>query len=812
MKIRILFVALFCCACLFVQAQRTESLLEKGWTFIKDDVPGAQDPNFNDSRWQQVTIPHDWAIYGPFSRNYDLQEVTITQNMEKKATIKTGRTGGLPYVGIGWYRQTFDVNGGITDKSVTLQFDGAMSEAQVYVNGKKACFWPYGYNSFFCDVTPLLNADGKKNILAVRLENKPQSSRWYSGAGLYRNVHLIVTNHTHIPVWGTYITTPHVGTDFSTVCLKTEVANMDEKKDVTIKTQIFNPKGKLVIEKTTTVWNNSSIQNFILKAPQLWSPETPCLYLAKTTLYQNNKQIDEYHTTFGIRSIEVVTEKGFFLNGRSYKIKGVCNHHDLGPLGAAVNSSAIRHRLMLLKNMGCNAIRTAHNMPSPELIQLCNKMGFLVMAESFDEWDVAKCKNGYHRYFKDWAEKDLVNLIHHYRNDPCIVMWSIGNEVPTQCSKQGYQVAGFLQNICHREDITRPVVCCMDQVDCVLKNGFAAQLDVPGFNYRVSRYKEAYSKLPQGFLLGSETSSTVSSRGVYHFPVVKKADVLNADHQCSSYDLNYCSWSNVPDEDLEMSEYFNWDMGQFVWSGFDYLGEPSPYDTDAWPNHSSMFGIIDLASLPKDRYYLYRSIWNKNVKTLHVLPHWTWPGREGKVTPVFVYTNYPIVELFVNGVSQGKLIKTYKNPQTHYRLMWKNVIYHPGTLKVVAYTDEGKVVKTKIVRTAGKPYRLLLSTDRTTLQANGKDLAFVTASIVDKEGNICPKAKNLVKFSVSGAGSYRASANGDPTCLYAFQNPEMPAFSGKLMVLVQSSKQTGSIQLKVTSKGLKGALMKFFSK
>lgn len=635
-------------------AQRTELLLEKNWKFTKGDPSGAADSHFSDSKWTKVRVPHDWAIYGPFDRRNDLQQVAVTQNMETEASLKTGRTGGLPYAGIGWYRTTFSVNSG---RQTTLIFDGAMSEAQVYVNGKEACRWPYGYNSFYCDVTPLLHADGKDNVLAVRLQNRPQSSRWY---------------------------------------------------------------------------------------------------------------------------------------------------HDLGPLGAAINVSALRHQLQMLKDMGCDAVRTSHNMPAPELVALCDEMGLMMMLEPFDEWDVAKCDSGYHRFFKDWAERDMVNMIRQYRNSPSVVMWSIGNEVPTQWSPDGYKVAKFLQDICHREDPTRPVTCGMDQVQAVLGNGFAAMLDIPGFNYRPHLYDEAYNRLPQHLILGSETSSTVSSRGVYKFPAVRKAGAVYDDHQSSSYDLEYCPWSNIPDIDFARADDHDWTLGQFVWTGFDYLGEPSPYDTNAWPNHSSMFGIIDLASIPKDRYYLYRSVWNKNAETLHILPHWTWPGREGLPTPVFVYTNYPSAELFINGKSYGRQTKLRDGePENRYRLMWHNAIYEPGELKVVAYDSTGHAVAEKSVRTAGQPHHIELATDRHQLTADGKDLAYVTLRIVDKDGNLCPTDGRLVKFSVSGAGRYRASANGDPTCLDLFHLPQMHAFGGMLTVIVEAGEKPGRIQLKATAKGLK---------
>lgn len=790
-------------AALSLFAQRSEQSLEKGWKFTKGEVSGAEQADFNDSGWESVTVPHDWAIYGPFDVNNDLQNVAVKQNFETQASLKTGRTGGLPYVGIGWYRTTFESE---PNKNTTLVFDGAMSEARVYVNGKEACFWPCGYNSFHCNVTDLVNADGKDNVLAVRLENRPQSSRWYPGAGIYRHVRVVSTEKIHVPVWGTQITTPHVKDDYASVCLRTTILNSD-KTLLTVTTDIIDSEGNVVASKTNKgIINHGQpfTQNFTVNSPKLWSPESPVLYNAVTKIYSSDTLLDTYTTRFGIRTIEYVADKGFYLNGKHRKFQGVCNHHDLGPLGAAINVSALRHQLKLLKDMGCDAIRTAHNMPAPELVSLCDEMGFMMMLEPFDEWDIAKCDNGYHRFFNEWAEKDMINMLHQYRNNPSVVMWSIGNEVPTQWSADGYKVAKFLQDICHREDPTRPVTCGMDQVQSVLSNGFAAMLDIPGFNYRAHMYDEAYERLPQNIILGSETSSTVSSRGVYKLPAKRKAGAMYEDHQSSSYDLEYCTWSNIPDIDFARADDHEWTIGQFVWTGFDYLGEPSPYDTNAWPNHSSMFGIIDLASIPKDRYYLYRSVWNKDAETLHILPHWNWEGHEGQKVPVFVYTNYPSAELFINGKSYGRQTKHKDGTvENRYRLMWYNTVYEPGEVKVVAYDESNKAVAEKTVRTAGKPHHIELSTDYPLLKADGKDLAYVTLKIVDKDGNLCPTDGRLVNFKVKGAGKYRASANGDPTCLDLFHLPRMHAFSGMLTVIVQSGEKSGEIELQASAKGVK---------
>lgn len=597
------------CYFAFLQAQvRTEQTFEKGWKFTREDNAEFANPGYNDSKWQNVTVPHDWAIYGPFSINNDKQEMAITQDGQTEAMEHAGRTGGLPFVGTGWYRLNFDAPGFEKGKKATLIFDGAMSHARVYVNGQEAGYWPYGYNSFYVDATPYLKP-GERNELAVRLENEPESSRWYPGAGLYRNVHLVINEDTHIPAWGTYATTPVVTDKYAKVSLKTSLVSPEgaNKDNYRIVTQIKDKNGKVVAtgENKLSVFDNALFeQEFAVANPELWSPESPVLYTAESKVYEGNTLKDEYTTRFGIRTLEIVPGKGFFLNGKLTKFKGVCNHHDLGPLGGAVNDAAIRRQIRILKDMGCNAIRTSHNMPAPELVEACDEMGMMLMVESFDEWKSAKMANGYHKIFDEWVEKDLTNLIRHYRNNPSIVMWCIGNEVPDQWNgNNGPKLSRMLQDICHRADPTRPVTQGMDAPDAVVNNNMAAVMDVAGFNYRPHKYPENYKKLPQQIILGSETASTVSSRGVYKFPVIRQTMKKYDDHQSSSYDVEHCGWSNLPEDDWIWHEDNAWGIGEFVWTGFDYLGEPTPYYTD-WPSHSSLFGIIDLAGLPKDRYYL----------------------------------------------------------------------------------------------------------------------------------------------------------------------------------------------------------------
>lgn len=812
---------------LIMSAQvRTERLLEKGWKFTREDAAEFSNVGFDDSAWQDVTVPHDWAIYGPFSIHNDRQNIAITQDGQKEAMEHAGRTGGLPFVGPGWYRLSFDVPEFSKGRSCKLVFDGAMSHADVYLNGKHVSYWPYGYNSFIVDVTPHIKA-GETNELAVRLENYNESSRWYPGAGLYRNVHLVVTEDAYVPEWGTHIITEEIGAAHADIAQKTEFVVPDGKSftDYRIHTQIFDPHGNLAAEneKVGTEYDNNVFeQDFLIRNPQLWTVEVPNLYTSVSRIYEGETLKDEYTTTFGIRTVKVEGDKGFFLNGKPLKFKGVCNHHDLGPLGGIANEAGIRRQIRILKDMGCNAIRTSHNMPAPELVKACDEMGMMLMAETFDEWVTPKVENGYNKHFVEWAEKDLVNLIRHFRNSPAVVMWCVGNEVPDQWpGEKGTKISLWLQNICHREDPTRPVTMGMDQPDNVVYNNIAAVFDVPGFNYRPHRYQESYSKLPQRMILGSETASTVSSRGVYKFPVERKAMAKYPDHQASSYDVEHCNWSNLPEDDFIQHEDLPYCMGEFVWTGFDYLGEPTPYYSD-WPSHSSLFGIIDLAGLPKDRYWLYRSHWNKDVETLHILPHWNWAGREGEVTPVFVYTNHPSAELFINGKSQGRRtkdmsvtvhnsadslsMKTFKRQQ-RYRLMWMDTVYEPGTVKVVAYDADGNPVAEKEIHTAGKPYRIVLEADRSQIKADGKDLSFVTVKVVDRNGNLCPLADNKISFKVKGKGSYRAGANGNPASLESFQEPEMKVFYGMMTAIVSSSEEPGDIILEATSKGLRKAVL-----
>lgn len=804
MKIRLIATSLLVSATCFAQVRREVNINK--WQFSRDNT-----------KWQQVTVPHDWAISGPFDKKWDLQYVAITQNGETEKTEKSGRSGALPWIGEGFYKTTFNVPSEYS--RAMLKFDGAMSEPIVYINGHKAGYWAYGYNAFRVDATPYINKGGKDNTIEVKLNNVEESSRWYPGGGIYRPVTLIMTGDTNIDRWGTFIRTNNISDKIANIAIDTHVHGYENVKGLRAEVSVIDAKGNITAQNKAQIDHIGNMHSEMnITNAKLWSPENPYLYSVVTKLYCGDKLIDETTDKTGIRTISVSADKGFMLNGISRKIQGVCLHHDLGPLGAAVNKAAIIRQIRILKDMGCDAIRTSHNMPSTMQMEVCDSMGMMVMAESFDMWIYPKCKNGYAKFFDNWSDRDITNLVLNHRNHPSVIMWSIGNEIPEQWSIEGREISRHLQDICHRLDPTRPVTQGMDNAEKAIASGFAKVMDVPGFNYRVYKYDTSIKNLPQGFLLGSETASTVSSRGIYKFPVNITDNGVYSDGQCSSYDTEYCSWSNLPEADFLMEDDRNYNIGQFVWTGFDYLGEPTPYDT-YWPSRSSYFGICDLAGLPKDRFYLYRSVWNKEKHTLHILPHWTWPGREGKVTPVFVYTDYPSAELFVNGKSQGRVYKqsysvaaasaNTEKPQLEnmdmlrrYRLMWDKVKYEPGEIKVVAYNANGEKAEEKMICTAGKPSKLEVKADRNEIKADGNDLAFVTISLTDKKGNLIPDGSDELTFDVQGAGSFKAACNGDATSLESFTQPQMKLFSGKLVVIVESNGKKGEILLTVKDKKL----------
>lgn len=787
--------------CVAALAQPRQEINLKTWEFSRDG-----------QAWTKVNIPHDWAIAGPFDKKWDLQKVAITQNGETEATEKSGRSGALPWIGEGWYRTTVTLPEGY--ETAELLFDGAMAEPRVTINGKEAGYWAYGYNAFRVDATPYIKA-GKLDI-GVHLQNLEESSRWYPGAGLYRPVTLILKQNRSIDDWSVFARTVSLKSDEAEVAVDMTVRGHDEQ----VKAQIVmaDATGNMVAEAQNLAVKNGLVNTTLkVKAPRLWSPETPYLYTLITKVTKDGKTLDEKQQKIGIRTIKVSREGGFQLNGQTRKLKGVCLHHDLGPLGAAINKAALIRQIRTLKEMGCDAIRTAHNMPSTWQMEICDSMGMMVMAESFDMWIYPKCKNGYARFFKEWALKDITNLVLNHRNHPSIVMWSIGNEIPEQWSEEGRQIAKQLQGLCHQLDPTRPVTQGMDRAEDALNSGFAQAMEVPGFNYRVHKYENNIKQLPQGFLLGSETASTVSSRGVYKFPVVPTDNsqfasyspnydptaLTKADGHCSSYDVEYCSWSNLPDDDWVWQDDKDWVIGEFVWTGYDYLGEPTPYD-EYWPSRSSYFGIMDLAGLPKDRYWLYRSKWNTKEHTVHLLPHWTWPERKGEVTPVYCYTDGVEAELFVNGKSQGRIRKNPAERLDRYRLRWNNVKYEAGEIRVVAYDAQGNKIGEDSRRTAGKPTAIVAQADRKSYRADGEDLVFVTIGVADSKGVAVPTCNNELTFEVTGAGSFEAVCNGDATSLESFKQPRMKLFNGELVVVLRTGRQPGNIRL--TIKDSKGKL------
>ena len=794
-------------------AQRQEIVLSDNWQFSHDQ-----------QTWEQVSVPHDWAIAGPFDKKWDLQVVAIEQNGEKEATEKSGRSGALPWIGEGYYKRNFSIPQDF-DGHAELVFDGAMAEPVVKVNGQLAGYWAYGYNAFRIDVTKQVKPG--KNLLEVSLKNLEESSRWYPGAGLYRPVKLLLTPKTYIDDWSLFVRTINISKDKAELEIDMQLQPYEEStpllKDVDIwglcSFTLLDTDGKEVaaIDRINVSGGNNVHAKLTVKSPKLWSPESPYLYKLVAKLMRDGNNYDEKTVNVGIRTVRVSREHSFQLNGVTRKLKGVCLHHDLGPLGAAVNKAALIRQIKTMKEMGCDAIRTSHNMPSQMQMDVCDSLGMMVMAESFDMWRYPKCKNGYARFFDDWADLDITNLVKANRNHPSIVMWSIGNEIPEQGSEEGRQISIRLQGLCHSLDPTRPVTQGMDRADKALKGGFAQVMDVPGFNYRVHLYQQNIGQLPQGFLLGSETASTVSSRGIYKFPVVPTDNsqyaswapeydpnaIKKADGQCSSYDVEYCSWSNLPDDDWVWQDDKAWVIGEFVWTGYDYLGEPTPYD-EYWPSRSSYFGICDLAGLPKDRYWLYRSRWNKDKHTIHLLPHWTWgKERRGKVTPVYCYTDYPTAELFVNGKSQGKISKNPAERLDRYRLRWNDVKYEPGEVKVVVYDANGNAAGEQAIRTAGKPAQLQLETWTQAggqLKADGADLAFITVSLTDTKGNLIPDANDQLTFEVKGAGTFEAVCNGDATSLEPFTKPTMRLFCGQLVVIVRSAKHAGTLTLTVSDK------------
>jgi beta-galactosidase len=764
----------------------------RAWRFHLGDVNGAQLPNFDDSQWRILDLPHDWSIEGEFS--------------EKNPATPDG--GALPG-GIGWYRKSFRVPASAQGKSVFIEFDGVYRNSEVWINGQYLGRRPYGYSSFEYDLSPYLRLGGE-NALAVRVDNSQQpNSRWYSGSGIYRNVWLTTVNQVFVNHWGTYVTTPQVNVNSADIELSTNVRNkLESKERVTLNTIIYNAIGKLVARSTGNLVIGSDSdgtikQTLTISQPFLWAPDTPYLYKAISDLIVDGRVVDRYETPFGIRTFRFDREEGFILNGKRVKIHGVCNHHDLGALGAAVNIRALERQLEILKAMGVNGIRTSHNPPAPELLQLADRMGFIVMDEAFDMWKLPKTEFDYHLDWDQWHRRDLEDMVLRDRNHPSVFIWSIGNEIPEQSKMEGADIARELVAIVRQLDRTRPITSAMNHQGPKNSIRNSGALDLIGFNYHHKEFQDFLAKYPGQKFVASETTSALETRGSYDMPsdVVKrwpslplnKAFIGNPDFTCSSYDNRSAPWGSTHEETWKIVKKHDFLSGMFVWTGFDYLGEPTPY---SWPARSSYFGIVDLAGFPKDSYYMYQSEWT-NKPVLHIFPHWNW--QKGQSVDVWAYTNAEEVELFLNGKSMGTKRKVGDN----LHLMWR-IAYEPGTLRAIARSG-GRVVLTQEVRTAGPSAKIIVMPDRRVIKANGGDLSFVTVKIVDANGSVAPHANNVVEFQLTGEGSIVGVDNGSQISHEPFKVSRRRAFNGMCLVIVQSKRKKGRLILSAKAEGLRSA-------
>jgi beta-galactosidase len=718
-----------------------------------------------------------------------------------ESTSPGGSGAGYINAGTGWYRKVFKLPGNMQGKCVFIEFDGVYMNSDVWLNGVHLGNRPYGYSSFQYELTPYLKFGDEKNVLTVRAHVQQPCSRWYSGAGIYRHVRLTVTDPVHLVQWGTYVTTPEVTENEATVRVETKIQNQSGfAQQVILETVVVDDTGMKVTNSSSiqTVKSDSiSVfgQFFKIPQPKLWSLENPRLYRIESKIHANGKTVDATVTSFGIRTFEFTIDKGFFLNGKHVAIKGVCDHHDQGSLGAAVHKRAIERQLEILKSMGCNAIRTSHNPPDPALLDLCDRMGFLIMDESFDEWKQSKTMYGYGRFFDEWSERDLTDMIHRDRNHPSIILWSIGNEIPEQESANAYEMSKRLVDICHREDPTRPVTSACNLAEAAEKNGFSKPLDVFGINYQLPFYGTLNGKVK---LIGSETASAVNTRGEYN--LVQNGDSLTIvkelNNQCTSYDIIAPNWGNTAESTIRAVKDAPWVAGEFVWTGFDYIGEPTPFP---WPSASSYFGMVDLCGFPKDRYYLYQSQWT-DKPMVHILPHWNWQGFEGREIPVWCYSNCESVELFLNGKSLGE--KNFSDTKDLH-VAWK-VPYAAGMLKAIAKNNGKKICEDEI-QTAGAPAMIVLTPDRIKINADGDDLSNIKIEIVDKEGRVCPNADNLVKFKIKGEGVIAGVGNGNPVSHEYFKANKRKAFHGLCLAVIQSKGERGTIHFSAESEGLQAA-------
>jgi len=803
---------------IFINLGKIDDADETYFNGVKVGGMGSFPPNYT-TAWdilRYYKVPHEIIRYGVKNsiavRVFDgIMGGGIYNEGEKiiegpfESTCPGGSGAGYINAGTGWYRKEFKLPEDIQDKRVFIEFDGVYMNSDVWINGVHLGNRPYGYSSFQYELTKHLKFGSDKNVLAVRVDVQQPCSRWYSGAGIYRNVRLTVTYPVHIAHWGTYVTTPDVSESEATVRVETKILNQSTSaRKVTLETVIVDEfehesASSSSLQEVKAGSTNIFEQFIKIPKPKLWSPENPNLYHIKSKVHVNGRIADAGDTPFGIRTFEFTVNKGFFLNGKHVDIKGVCLHHDLGCLGAAVNKRAIERQLEIMKSMGCNAVRTSHNPPAPELLDLCDRMGFLVMDEAFDEWKRSKTMFGYGQFFDEWSERDITDMIRRDRNHPSIILWSIGNEIPEQGDANAYEMSKHLVDICHTEDPTRPVTSGCNTPEAAVKNGFSKPLDVFGLNYSMPFYQTLKGKAK---LVASETASAVSTRGEYN--LVQDGDTLKIEkelnNQCASYDIVAPSWGNVAESTLKAVKSAPWLAGEFVWTGFDYIGEPSPF---SWPSVSSYFGIVDLCGFPKDRYYLYQSQWT-DEPVIHILPHWNWQGFEGQKIPVWCYSNCESVELFLNGKSLGE--KKFCDTEDLH-LLWK-VPYSPGTLKAVA-KNKGKTVCTDEVQTAGAPVKIMLTPDRTEISADGEDLSYVKVEIVDQEGRVCPNADNLVKFKIKGAGIIAGVGNGNPISHEYFKAGERKAFHGLCLVVIQSKREQGAIRLSAESEGLQTADLLF---
>ncbi len=778
---------------LSVSAQtRTIADFDKGWQFHLGDVKDAENPAMNVNSWRALDLPHDWSIEGTFSK-------------ENPATPEGGALPG----GIGWYRKSFTVPAASKGKEVYIDFDGVYQKSTVWINGHELGFRPNGYISFRYDLTPYLKFGGQ-NTIAVKVDNSVQpNSRWYSGSGIYRNVWLVTTSKVAIDHWGTYVTTPEVSEQSALIHLQTQIKNLSgNSSKVTLATTVYNAAGKPVITlntaETDVNTSNDVAQEITVTRPELWSVDHPYLYKVVTKVMSGKTVVDEYTTPLGIRYFNFDADKGFSLNGKPMKILGVCDHHDLGSLGAAVNYRALERQLQMLKEMGCNGIRTSHNPPAPELLELCDKMGFIVMDEAFDCWEVKKAKYDYHLFFKEWHKRDLEDQILRDRNHPSVMIWSIGNEIPQQGDTSALRIAPELAVIVHSLDKTRPITTANDRPDTTNKIIKSGAIDLIGYNYHEFDYAKFHDRYPGKKFIATETTSGLETRGHYDMPSDsirvwpprwdKPFTTGNADHTVSAYDNVRPAWGSTHEATWKVMKKYDFLSGLFIWTGFDYLGEPTPY---SWPSRSSYFGIIDIAGFPKDIYYMYQSEWTDKT-VLHIFPHWNW--TPGKTVDVWAFYNHADeVELFLNGKSLG--VKKKEGDDLH--IMWR-VKFEPGTLKAVSRKD-GKVVLTREIHTAGKPAKIELVADRKNIKADGKDLSFITVKILDKDGNVVPDADNLVNFKISGNASIASVDNGLETDHDPFKADYRHAFNGLALAIVQSKDKPGSVTFTATSKGLQGA-------